>query len=150
MMKIRRIVTGHNSNGKSVIKWVSEIEAIQGRSGFSQAPMWATEQLPVRLTEEDPATWEIGTTIAGGSVFRVIRFDPGVAERWHRTDSIDYAVVLSGEIIMQLDEEEILLKAGDVLVQQATMHSWVNRGAEPCIIAFVLLATEGGKATGWT
>jgi quercetin dioxygenase-like cupin family protein len=150
MMKIRRIVTGHNSKGKSVVKWNNEIRAIPGRPGFSQAPMWATEQLPARLSEEDPASWKIGTTIAGGSVFRVIRYDPGVAERWHRTDSIDYAIVLSGEIIMQLDEEEILLKAGDVLIQQATIHNWVNRGTEPCIIAFVLLATEGGKATGWT
>jgi len=149
-MKIRRIVTGHNSAGKSMIKWDSEIETIPGRPGFSQAPMWATQQLPVRMSEEDPATWEIGTTIANGSVFRIIRYDPGVAERWHRTDSIDYAVVLAGEIIMQLDEEEILLKAGDVFVQQATLHNWVNRGTDPCIIAFVLLATEGGKATGWT
>jgi quercetin dioxygenase-like cupin family protein len=57
----------------------------------------------------------------------------------HRTRSIDYAIVLSGEIDMLLDESEIHLKAGDVLVQQATNHAWVNRGSAPCRIAFVLI-----------
>ena len=55
-MKIRRVVTGHNKEGKSIVKWDSEIEAIPGRPGFSHAPMWATKQLPADLTEEDPCT----------------------------------------------------------------------------------------------
>ena len=133
-----------------MVKWDSNIDSIPGRPGFSQAPMWATKQLPPQLTDEDPAEWEIGTTIANGSVFRIIEYRPGVVERWHVTDSIDYAVVISGEIYMQLDEGEVLLKAGDVLVQRATIHNWVNRGTEPCVIAFVLIATEGGQATGWS
>lgn len=149
-MKIRRVVTGHNADGKAVVKWDNEIESVLGRPGFSHVPVWATDQLPPQLTEEDPVTWEIGTTIANGSVFRVIQFDPGVKERWHVTDSIDYAIVLAGEIDMQLDEGEVRLKAGDVLVQRATIHNWVNRGTEPCIIAFVLIATEGGKAKDWS
>lgn len=149
MTKIRRVVTGHNHEGKGIVKWDSEIEAISGRPGFSYVPLWATKQLPARLTDEDPNTWEIGTSIAGGSVFRIARYEPGVARRNHQTDSIDYAVVLSGEIDMELDEEEVHLKAGDVLIQRGTMHNWVNRGTEPCIIAFILIATEGGKSTGW-
>jgi quercetin dioxygenase-like cupin family protein len=111
--------------------------------------LWATKQLPAKLTDEDPITGEIGTSIAGGSVFRIARYEPGVAKRNHQTDSIDYAVVLSGEIVMQLDEEEVRLKAGDVIIQRGTMHNWVNRGTEPCIIAFILIAMEGGQATGW-
>ena len=51
---------------------------------------------------------------------------------------------------MQLDEEEVHLKAGDTLVQRATVHNWVNRGTEPCIIAFILIATEGGKSKDWS
>ncbi|MBP1720570.1 MAG: hypothetical protein H6Q50_82, partial [Deltaproteobacteria bacterium] len=98
---------------------------------------------------ENPDAWKLGTTIAGGSVFRVIQYNPGVAERWHRTDSIDYAVILSGEIDMQMDEGEVHLKAGDVVVQRGTTHNWVNRGTAPCVIAFVLIATEGGQPTGW-
>jgi len=57
----------------------------------------------------------------------------------HRTRTIDYAIVLSGEIDMLLDDSEVHLKAGDVLVQQATNHAWVNRGKEPCRICFVLI-----------
>ena len=149
-MKIRRVVTGHSKEGKSIVQWDSEALAIEGRPGFSHVPLWATKELPPKLTDEDPATWQIGTTIAGGSVFRIIQYEPGVAKRWHRTDSIDYAVVLSGEIEMQLDEEAVYLKAGDVVIQRGTIHNWVNRGTEPCIIAFVLIATEGGQSTGWS
>lgn len=149
MMKIRKVVTGHNHKGKDVVKWDDEIEAIPGRAGFSFVPLWATKQLPAKLTEEDPHTWEIGTSIAGGSVSRIARYELGVAKRNHQTDSLDDAVVLSGEIWMQLDEEEVHMKAGDVMIQRGTMHNWVNRGTEPCIIAFILIATEGGQATGW-
>jgi quercetin dioxygenase-like cupin family protein len=149
-MKIRRVVTGHDKDGKAVVQSDTEIEGKPGRPGFSHAVLWATRELPPKLTAEDPAAWEIGTTIAGGSVFRIIRYDPGVARRMHRTDSIDYAIVLAGEIDMELDDgKETHLKAGDVVIQRATVHNWINRGAEPCLIAFVLIATADGKETGW-
>jgi len=148
-VKVRRVVTENDQKGKSKVKWDDTLETKPGRPGFERADIWATKELPAKLTEEDPSKWEMGTTISNGSVFRIIKFDPGVSERWHTTDSIDYAVVLSGEIDMQLDEGEIHLKAGDVMVQRATNHNWVNRGKEPCIIAFVLVALEGGKSTGW-
>ena len=57
----------------------------------------------------------------------------------HRTDSVDYAVVLSGQITMLLDDSDILLNAGDVVVQRGTNHAWSNRGKETCLIAFVLV-----------
>ena len=148
-MKLRRVVTGHNREGKSIVEQDGEIETLPGRPGFSQVPVWATKELPAKLTDGNPDAWKLGTTIAGGSVFRVIQYNPGVAERWHRTDSIDYAVILSGEIDMQMDEGEVHLKAGDVVVQRGTTHNWVNRGTAPCVIAFVLIATEGGQSTGW-
>jgi len=82
-------------------------------------------------------------------VFRVVSFGPGVSPRNHRTDSIDYATVISGEVDMVLDGETVRLKAGDVLVQRGTIHNWVNNGTEPCVIAFVLVTgkpvTAGGK-----
>jgi len=150
-MKVRRIVTGHDTDGKAVVKWDSEIDAVPGRPGFSHVPLWATDKLPPVLTDEDPAEWDIGTTIADGSVFRIIQYDPGVAGRRHVTDSIDYAIVLSGEIDMELDDgQEVHLKAGDVLIQRATIHNWVNRGAAPCVIAFVLIAIEGGRSKDWS
>jgi quercetin dioxygenase-like cupin family protein len=61
-------------------------------------------------------------------VFRVVSFGPGVTPRNHRTDSIDYATVISGEIDMELDGTSVRLKAGDVLVQRGTIHNWVNKG----------------------
>jgi hypothetical protein len=48
-----------------------------------------------------------------------------------------------------MDEGEVLLKAGDIIVQRGTMHNWVNRGPDRCVIAFILIATEGGQSTGW-
>jgi quercetin dioxygenase-like cupin family protein len=72
-------------------------------------------------------------------VLRIVRFDPGVTPRNHRTDSIDYAVVMSGEIDMDLDGTVVHLKAGDILVQRGTVHNWINNGKEPCIIAFSLI-----------
>ena len=103
---------------------------------------------------------------AGGSVFRTVEFEPedpkilatldgraafaemGAAANivenarhpfMHRTDSVDYAIILTGEIYMLLDDEDVLLKAGDVVVQRGTNHAWSNRGTQNCIIAFVLV-----------
>jgi hypothetical protein len=70
-----------------------------------------------------------------GTVFRVVEFGPVVAPRNHRTDSVDYAVVMSGEIDMELDGNFVHLKAGDVLVQRGTIHNWVNHSTEPCVMA---------------
>jgi quercetin dioxygenase-like cupin family protein len=72
-----------------------------------------------------------------------------VAPRNHRTDSIDYAVVISGEIEMELDDGvTVKLKAGDVLVQRGTIHNWINRGTEPCTVAFVLISAKPVSANG--
>ncbi|MCP2091739.1 UNVERIFIED_ORG: mannose-6-phosphate isomerase-like protein (cupin superfamily) [Paraburkholderia sediminicola] len=83
---------------------------------------------------------QVATGHPNGTVFRVIEYSPGVAPRNHRTETIDYAVVISGEIDMEIDGAEVHLKAGDVLVQRGTIHDWINRGMEPCVIAFVLIA----------
>ena len=150
-MKMRRVVTADDIEGKSVVKWDNEVEGVPGRParpGLARIQMWASKKLPAELAEEDPIAWDLGRTIAGGSVFRFTRFDPGHTQHWHRTDTIDYAFVVSGEITMQLDKEEVLLKAGDVVIQRGTLHNWANNGQEPCIILFVLIATEGDKSTG--
>jgi quercetin dioxygenase-like cupin family protein len=117
---------------------------------MSRQLIWTTNDLPVHFAEdgEDKGAREIGTTIRNGSVFRVIEFEPGVAPRNHRTDSIDYAVVMSGEIDMEMDDTVVHLKAGDVLVQRGTIHNWVNQGTEPCVIAFILISSDGNTALG--
>jgi len=87
-------------------------------------------------------------------VFRVVSFGPGVSPRNHRTDSVDYAVVMSGEIDMEMDGTTVHLHAGDVLVQRGTIHNWINRGTVPCRIAFVLISAKpvvrGGSVLGAT
>ncbi|MFC1847672.1 hypothetical protein ACFLW5_02535, partial [Chloroflexota bacterium] len=83
-MNVRRVVTTNDGEGKSFVKWDSKVKAIPGRPGFVRFPLWATKTLPAELTEEDPGEWELGTTIGGGSVFRLNRYDPGVTERWHQ------------------------------------------------------------------
>lgn len=148
-IKGRRVVTGFNKDGKSCIKWDSEIEPVNLRPGFDNIPMWATRKLPAETTEEDPNTWELGTSLAGGSVFRFGRYEPNNIPRWHKTDSVDYAICLSGELWMEMEDGEVHLKPGDVVIQRGTLHNWNNRGTEPCVMAFILIATEGAKTTGW-
>ena len=150
-INIRRVVTGHDANGKAVVK-IDDIGAHveSGRPGMTRQLIWTTNDLPVHFSEddEDKGAREIGTTIRNGSVFRVLELEPGAAPRNHRTDSIDYAVVISGEIDMEMDDTVVHLKAGDVLVQRGTIHNWVNNGTEPCVIAFVLISSDGNTAVG--
>ena len=150
-LRLRRVVTGHDANGRAVVK-IDEVSKNQpsGRPGRSACVVWTTESFPVDNTgEADEGLRSVGTTLKNGTVFRVVEFMPGVSPRIHRTDSIDYAVVMSGEIDMEMDDSVVHLKAGDVLVQRGTIHNWVNRGTEPCKIAFVLIDAKpvevGGK-----
>jgi quercetin dioxygenase-like cupin family protein len=150
-LKIRRVVTGHDAQGRAKVLIDEQVgNVIATRPGANSSVIWSSDSLPVNNDgSEDPSGKKIGTFIPGGSVFRVVSFGPGVAPRNHRTDSIDYAVVISGEIDMELDIGSVHLKAGDVLVQRGTIHNWVNKGTEPCVIAFILIAakpvTAGGK-----
>jgi quercetin dioxygenase-like cupin family protein len=149
-LQVRRVVTGHDANGKAVVM-IDEIakNVISSRPGANAAVIWTTEGWPVSNDgNEDTSTRKVGTTLSGGTVFRVVQFNPGVAPRNHRTDSIDYAVVISGEIDMDLDGTEVHLKAGDVLVQRGTIHNWINRGTEPCVIAFALIDAKPVSAGG--
>jgi len=150
-LNVRRVVTGHDKNGKAVVR-IDDVKAnwSPGRANQERQNIWTTNDLPVHFTEdgEDKGARQIGTTITGGSVFRVVEFGPGVAPRKHRTDSIDYAVVMSGEIDMEMDDTVVHLKAGDVLVQRGTIHNWVNKGKSPCVIAFILIASDGNTAVG--
>ena len=150
-LKIRRVVTGHDAQGRAKVE-IDEIakNVISTRPGASSSVIWSTKGFPVDNDGfNDPTTGTFKTTVEGGTVFRVVRYEPGVTPRNHRTDSIDYAVVISGEIDMELDDGvTVHLKQGDVLVQRGTIHNWVNRGKEVCIIAFVLISSKPVSAAG--
>jgi quercetin dioxygenase-like cupin family protein len=143
-LTLRRVVTGHDANGKAKVLIDEQVaNTFSHRPGAEFSVIWSTDTLPANNDgSEDPSGKEIGTTIPGGSVFRVVSFEPGVAPRNHRTDSIDYAVVISGEIDMVLDGETVHLKAGDLLVQRGTVHDWINNGSVPCVIAFALISAK--------
>jgi quercetin dioxygenase-like cupin family protein len=143
-LQFRRVVTGHDETGRAVVK-IEEIsrDLVSSRPGATASVVWTTQGFPVDNTgNEDQGRRQTGTTLDNGTVFRVLELAPGASPRNHRTDSIDYAVVMAGEIDMELDDTTVHLKAGDVLVQRGTIHNWVNRGTVPCVIAFVLIAAK--------
>jgi quercetin dioxygenase-like cupin family protein len=144
-MKIRRVVTGHDAKGRAVVK-IDELckNLISRRPQHQSCVVWSTGEFPADVSGDgDGGAREVGTTDPNGTVFRIVEYQPGVAPRNHRTESIDYAAVLSGEIDMELDDGvTVHLRQGDVLVQRGTIHNWVNRGTQPCVIAFVLVAAR--------
>jgi mannose-6-phosphate isomerase-like protein (cupin superfamily) len=150
-LQIRRVVTGHDDQGRAKVLIDEQVQnVISSRPGANSSVIWTSEGFPVDNNgDHDPSHKPIHTTIDNGTVFRVVSFGPGVSPRNHRTDSVDYAVVISGEIDMELDIGVVHFKAGDVLVQRGTIHNWVNKGKEPCVIAFTLVSAKsvspGGK-----
>ena len=143
-LKIRRVVTGHDNQGRAKVLIDEQVNnVVSGRPGANSSVIWSSIGFPVNNDgDNDPSHKEIATTIDNGAVFRIVSFGPGVSPRNHRTDSIDYAVVISGEIDMELDVGSVHLTAGDVLVQRGTIHNWVNKGSAPCVIAFTLVAAK--------
>ncbi len=173
--RFRRIVTGHNAEGRSVIlsdETSPHVMPIMNQANFAVTDFWKTSSTPAdnsAATAGDPCQLPIQVAPPqNGSVFRVVQFPPdkdwaakaaamggSVAidetakaahtggpvrhAHMHRTRSIDYAIVLSGEIWAVMDDSETKMAAGDVLIQRGTNHAWANRSDLPCVVAFVLI-----------
>jgi len=151
-LQIRRVITGHDAAGKAIVTIDNVVENSHvGRPGATVYPVWSSEGFPINNDgQEDEGLRKTGTTLPNGTIFRVLEFAPGLAPRNHRTDSIDYGVILSGEIDMELDGTSVHFKAGDVFVQRGTIHNWINRGTESCVIAIVLIAAKSVEGDGKT
>lgn len=149
-INIRRVVTGHDNQGRAKVMIDEQVtNSFSPRANAEFSVIWSSEGFPIDNDGfEDPSNLKIGTTRDNGSVFRIVSFGPGVAPRNHRTDSLDYGVVMSGEIDMVLDVETVHLKAGDVLVQRGTVHNWINNGDVPCVIAFSLISAKPVTVNG--
>jgi quercetin dioxygenase-like cupin family protein len=173
MRSTRRIVTGHDSRGKAVVLF-DDVATAKQRGANGVTLFWVTSEFPVDAAVlSDRAQTPIGVPPPkNGTVFRVVDFasasphaapvdhneilramgiDPATQgyprhANTHRTKTIDYAIVLAGEIDMLLDDTEIHVKAGDVLVQPATNHAWANNGTKPCRIAFILIDAKTPEA----
>jgi hypothetical protein len=168
---IRRVVTGHDREGKSVIASDGpspHVLALPGRADFALTNLWVTDAAPARNDGgADAAARPVQLEPpAGGTIFRVVEFppdkvaagfdrtaafaamgashamDPDASRHpgMHRTATVDYAIVLAGEIYAVMDEGETLLRAGDCLVQRVTNHAWSNRSDAPCLVAFILVS----------
>jgi quercetin dioxygenase-like cupin family protein len=141
-MQIRRVVTGHDAQGQAIVQ-IDELcsNVISRRPQHSSCVVWSSAEFPVdNAAAGDLAARDLSVLGKTDTALRIVEYQPGVAPRKHRTETLDYAIVMGGEIDMELDGTTVHLKQGDVLVQRGTIHNWVNRGTVPCTIAFVLIA----------
>ena len=144
--ELRRIVTSVDESGKSSV-WI-DAPATNSRSPnefTTSTLMWATDQTPAPYTgDEDAGSRVLGTAPpANGTRFTVIEFQPGGhVPPQHRTDTLDYVICIAGEITMTIDDGEVKMRAGDVMIQRGTNHAWANQGEVPARVAFVLIDGE--------
>ena len=169
---VRRLVTGHRADGQSTVLLDGAAPNVKQRqAGNASTLLWVSDETPARVSgSEDRAAREIGVPPPRrGTIFRLAEFPPGVGGEVrdneavlrdfgigpdvkrghpprhpaiHRTRSLDYVVVLEGEIDLLLDDRDVRLAAGDVIVQQATNHAWINRGTATCRLAMVFIDAE--------
>lgn len=143
---VRRVVTGHDDNGKAVV--MTDGPATQTKSpgeGARVTTVWSTNTTPIDdlSGKVDRANLNIGTPPPeNGTRLSVLEIAPGAPGGMHRTETLDYAIVLAGEIDMVMDGDTVHLKAGDIVVQKGTVHSWVNRGSDIARVAVVLIDAE--------
>jgi quercetin dioxygenase-like cupin family protein len=142
---IRRVVTGHDAahTAKVIMDGPATNAKFPG-PGTVSTMIWCTDAAPADISAgegiEDLGARILGTAPpAHGSRFAVIDFPPGNHPHMHRTETIDYVIVLSGQIDMDMDDSTVTLNAGDVMVQRGTNHAWANRSNERARVAFVLI-----------
>ena len=140
MKPVRRLVTLDDERGKSraiADGPAPEVRADPARPGAVSTLIWATDRSPAGITARLPGIAHTFEPPPGGSVCRIIAFPPDGALRppMRRTRTLDFCLVLEGEITLVLDTEEIALSAGDTVVQRGTNHAWSNRSHRPCVIA---------------
>jgi len=168
--QIRRIITGHNAAGKSIIAqdgYATSILELPAAPGLRVTDLWETTTAPADLSgDADPVARPVHLEPQPtGTIFRIVELPPDAAinkqadsrevfaalgadhtvdttsatPMMHKTASVDYALVLSGEVWAVMEEGETCMKAGDVLIQCGTNHAWSNRSHEPAFIAFILV-----------
>jgi len=173
IQRVRRVVTGHDAQGRSIILSdgpATSVKEIPTFPGLALTDFWETSGAPAsNAGSADAANRPVHLEPAkNGTLFRLVEFPPDanrpkdsdssagfksigaghVQDRashdpmMHKTSTVDYAVVVKGEIHAVMEKGETLLRAGDVLVQRGTNHSWSVRGKEPCLVAFVLVSAE--------
>jgi quercetin dioxygenase-like cupin family protein len=149
---LRRVVTGHDAAGRAVVTDDSLLTPLPGPTGDAAFTLvWTSAGLPVDNDDAaDGRDRAVGLSLPGGTVLRVVDLLPGRRSAMHRTNSLDYGIVLSGSIELELDDGAITrVEAGEVIVQRGTVHAWRNPSPDTTVrVAFVLIdakpATVGG------
>jgi quercetin dioxygenase-like cupin family protein len=142
---VKRVVTGWTSDGTPAILFEGEPPAKFGFGDIGSSEIWSTTAVPAPCHESDDPTagdFAVEPPI-GGTIFRIATYQPGANVEVHATQTVDYVIVLEGELTMIFDDRSVTLHAGDVVVQQATPHGWENRASTPCVVAAVLMTAEG-------
>ena len=157
-LQARRIVTGHDADGKAVFASDERLTAVSRRIGahITGCEIWSTDRMPVDNSAAADAPQRAGFVkrynyvgTGEGTTFRITEWAPGHTRFTHRTETVDYAILLSGEIDLELDGGEVVhLKPGDVVVQRGTIHTWVNRGSVPAVTAFILIDAKPAEVNG--
>src|ERR1700761_3388067 len=145
----RRVVTGHDGNGVSVFSADGPVPVVRtAPDGALFYEIWGTGATPAPIgiapagagEPDDPTLGALSVPPPpNGTKVRINEFPPGVVSPVHRTQSVDYGIVLSGEVVLVLDDAETVLRAGDVVVQRGTSHRWENRSAGTARVAFILI-----------
>ena len=149
----RRVVTGHDQNGKSVVLsdgTPPQRHPMQGREvGADFFEIWNDPKTVPALTSvegREPSEREFTIMPVSGHLIRIIDMYPpsegGKRTVMHRTKTLDYAVVIEGEVVLVLDDSEVTLKQGDVVVQRGTDHAWENRSSKRTRMAFFHIDAE--------
>jgi len=141
MKPIRRIVTGHDTAGNSVYLQDDSSSPTITR-GVTITNLWQSAKVPVNNATDYFDGSAMVEPPETGAIFRLIEFPPSSPRHMHRTVTLDYAMVLEGEIWAILDTGERLLRQHDTLIQRGTMHAWQNRSDQPALLLFVLLDAE--------
>jgi quercetin dioxygenase-like cupin family protein len=139
---VQRVVTGHNALGRAIFKSEDVTPTRLIPSGdASFLLIWTTDTVPADNNDEtDGRHREAGLTLEGGSVIRIVDMLPGKESPMHRTNSIDYGIVLDGEIELELEDgAKKTVRQGGIVVQRGTNHLWRNTTDQVCRIAFILI-----------
>jgi mannose-6-phosphate isomerase-like protein (cupin superfamily) len=165
---VRRVVTGHNAANESIIVGdgpTSRIYDNLGQVGLVFQEIWHTAQTPAPIDRDQQEADEDSLVLApptNGVRIRVLDIPPDSKDEnldevfeniaasdakldearhpsFHRTETIDFGIILSGEIVLLMDEGETTVGPGEIVVQRGTNHGWANRTNEPCRVVFVLI-----------
>jgi len=142
----RRVVTGHDRNrvAKALIDAPAANAKYPSGEAIVSTLMWVTDATPCDISIgegiRDEGDRILGTPPpANGTRFAILEIGPSPRGVMHRTETLDYVVILSGRIDMDMDDSTVHLGPGDVVIQRGTNHAWVNRYDEPCRLAVVLV-----------